>query len=190
MSSQGNLFVPRKQNIAGAVGHSTWVDPQHLQQALLENFLAIQNWANRRATSCSVRGSTAETVTNNSNQQLSFDTKTWDYSNIASTSAQTIKIPEPGIYIVSAGVAVTHIPGQTQMGLSMNPGGYPAQNGLLLGTTDGGWTMSFGGNAQRFRQSQVGTALTVNFNATMPSSSATCSAVLKEFTTTKREKQV
>ncbi len=203
--SNFSLFIPRQQNMVSAslsqsvdsmtppvisglardpLAHTTGtaqIGPHHLEEVLRENFLAIQNWANRRGTSCSVRGSTAETFPYNASATLSFDTKTWDYYNLASTSAQTVTVPAAGIYTVSAGVAMTHIPGAAQVQIAMNPGTYPAQSGYVAGSTSLNWNTTFGGNLQKFNG---GESLSIAAFGVFGTTDAALMQ-LKEFTLTK-----
>lgn len=199
--TNSQLFIPRKQNLTGASGARTYpviqplgsqasgstgydpstVNAQHLEDALRENFLAIQNWANKRAVSCSVRGSTVQTFPYNSQTTLNFDTKTWDYNSIASTGSQTLTVPGPGIYTVSAGVALTNLPGQSQVLLAMQPGTYPAQSGFVSGTTSLGWDMTFGGNLQQFKG---GEQLSVSMYGIFGTTDS-AGMILREFTLTK-----
>ncbi len=175
------LFIPRKQNLT-AIGKSTQVDGPHLEDALRENFLSIQNWANQRGVSAAVRGSTNETMGSNVFFQPSFDTKNWDYSSISSTSAQHFTVPEDGIYVLGVGATFTQIPGQTHLQVSINVGTYPRQDGFILGSTAATWTGMLGGSQQRFKQGQI---ITPAVLASMPGATDTCQVILNEFALTK-----
>lgn len=91
-----NLFIPRKTNL---VGGTTTIDAQHLEKVLMDNFLAIERWANQQSVSCCIAQSTQKV------QSPSYGTATgpwtvqWDQYQLADTANNRIRVPEAGIYI-------------------------------------------------------------------------------------------
>lgn len=90
-----NLNIPRKQNL---VGGSSAVDPRHLEQALLENFLAIERWANQQSVSACIAQTTIHSYAVSSSTVAGPWTVLWDQYTLADTANDRIKVPESGIY--------------------------------------------------------------------------------------------
>jgi hypothetical protein len=120
------LFIPRKQNVTGAVGNSSEVDGRHMERALRENFLAIQRWANQQGMAAQVRlNSSPQIISGTSFNVATFDTVDFDTYKLASTTASTITIREPGVWLLCFGGQFTNLPANTHVDIQGLPGGAP-----------------------------------------------------------------
>ena len=102
------LQIPRKQNMTGAVTSSMSTSgngPQgnpHLEKALLENFLAIERWANAQITAVAIAHSTTHAMAvPTDNPVLGPWTTLWDSYSLADTANNRLRMPEAGVYFVA-----------------------------------------------------------------------------------------
>ena len=107
------LFIPRKQNITGAIASSAstdgpTVDKAHLERTLHENFLAIERWGNQQGVGAALGSTGFFDIPGTSVVVGRATFAGYDYFNLNRLPTNEINLPEAGLWFCQCAFSVTN----------------------------------------------------------------------------------